>query len=139
MPILSLMSKIIFMKYLLPVQHVPIPKWKSPEFLEIWYIWYSNYVNLDFTVKKNYEIFTTCLAKIGPKIKSTQNLLKFGTLEISNMPISILILKMIFIKYLPHVRPILVSKLKVPWFIDIWYIWYFKYADLDFNVKNDFY
>ena len=37
----------------------------------------------------------------GPKIKSSQNLLKLGTFGISNMPISISMSKMIFVKYLP--------------------------------------
>ena len=27
---------------------------------------------------------------------------------------------------------------KCPEFIEIWHIWYFKYVDLNFNVKNDF-
>ena len=37
-------------------------------------------------------------------MKSAQNLLKFGTFDISNMPVSILMSKMIFMKYLPAVR-----------------------------------
>ena len=41
--------------------------------------------------------------KLIPKIKNAQNLLKFGTFDISNMLISILVPKMTFIKYL---RPI---------------------------------
>ena len=91
-------------------------------------------------------------------------------------------LKIIFIKYLPPVRPKLVPKLKMlrvflnlahlvfqtcgfpfsceKWFllniyhllghnysqnqkcsefIEIWYIWYFKYAGFDFNVQKIFY
>ena len=39
---------------------------------------------------------STCLAWIGPKIKSAQNLLEFGTFDISYMSISILAQKMIF-------------------------------------------
>ena len=35
---------------------------------------------------------------MGPKIKSAQNLLKFGTFDISNIPILILVSKMIFSK-----------------------------------------
>ena len=103
--------------------------------------------------------------------------MQFGTFDISNMTISILMSKMIFIKHLPPVRPKLVPKQKVlriywnlahsvfqicqswfwcgklfllniypncsqtykcPEFIEIWHIWYFKYTNLDFNVKNDF-
>ena len=41
-----------------------------------------------FKCKKNYEIFTSCYAQIGPKIENAQNLLKFGTFDISNIPIS---------------------------------------------------
>ena len=44
-----------------------------------------------------------------------------------------------FLKYLPPVRPKLVPKLKKSEFIEIWQILYFKYGDLDFNVKNEFY
>ena len=74
-------------------------------------MWYFEYLNFDSDVK-NYtlEILTTCTAQIGPKIKSAQNLLKFGTFNISNMPISTLMSKMIFIKYLPPVRPRFVPK-----------------------------
>ena len=43
------------------------------------------------------------------KIENAQNLLKFGTCDISNIPISILMLKIFFIKYLPPVRPKLVQ------------------------------
>ena len=50
---------------------------------------------------------------MGSKIKNAQNLLKFDTFDIPNMPISILMSKMIFIKYLPPVGPKLVPKLKV--------------------------
>ena len=58
------------------------------------------YSNLKFDIKNYfYQIFTTCKAQTGPKIKSTQNLLKFGTFDISNMPISILMSKIIFIKF----------------------------------------
>ena len=35
-------------------------------------------------------MFVVCLAQISSKIKNTQNLLKIGLLNISNMPISIL-------------------------------------------------
>ena len=45
------------------------------------------------------------MAQIGRKIKSAQNLLKSGTFDILNMRIWILISKMVFIKYLPPVRP----------------------------------
>ena len=41
--------------------------------------------------------------KLIPKIKNAQNLLKFGTFDISNMLISILVPKMTFIKYLPPI------------------------------------
>ena len=75
-------------------------------------------------------MLTTCLVQIGLNVKSTQNLMKFGTFDILNMPISILmkfgtfdilnmpisilVSKMIFIKYLPPFRPKLVQKLKIP-------------------------
>ena len=48
-----------------------------------------------------------------PKIKNAQNLLKSGTFDISSMPISILMSKTIFKKYLPPVRPKLVPKSKL--------------------------
>ena len=123
-------------------------------------------------------IFMKYLPPVRPKIKNYQNLLKFDTFDISNIPIS----KIIFITYLPPVRPKMVPKWKMfriywnlahlifqisrsrfwcekwfllniyhlldqnwsqnwkcPEFIGIWHIWYFKYADLDFNVKKDFF
>ena len=71
-------------------------------------------------------------------MKNVQNLLKFGTFDISNIQISILMWKMIFIKYLSSVGPKLIPKLKVPriyW--DLAHL-IFQISDLDFNVKNDF-
>ena len=61
-------------------------------------------------------------AKLVPKLKNAQNLLKFGTFDISNTQISILLSKIILIKYLPHVRSKLVPKLKCSEFIEIWHI-----------------
>ena len=60
-----------------------------------------------------YKICLFCLAQIGPKIKSDQNLLKFGTFGIWNLPILILMSKMVFDKYFPPVRPKLIPKLKM--------------------------
>ena len=102
-------------------------------------MWYFEYLDLDFDVKNYfYEILTTCSPQIGPKIENAQNLLKLGTFDIWNMTISILMLKMIFIEYLPPVRPKLAPKLKM--LRIYWYLahWYFKYLDLDFDVKNYF-
>ena len=71
-------------------------------------------INNSYNVKNNfYEIFTTCSAQIGSKIESAQDLLKFGVFDNLNIPISILMSKMIFIKYLPTARLKLVPKLKV--------------------------
>ena len=52
-------------------------------------------------------------------MKNAQNLLKFGLIDISNMPISILMSKMIFIKYLAPVRPKFVQNQKYSEFIEI--------------------
>ena len=48
-----------------------------------------------------------------PKLKNAQNLSKFGTSNISSLPISILMSKIIFMKYLPPVGPKLVAKSKM--------------------------
>ena len=93
------------------------PNWsqnkKGLEFIEIWRIWYFKYGDLHFNVKNNfYEIFATCYAQIIPKIKNAQDRLKFSTFDISNIPVLILISKIIFMKYLPVVRPKLVPKYK---------------------------
>ena len=108
------MSKIIFMKYLPPPRPKMVPKLKM---LRI----YWNLAHVIFRISRSrfwcqklfLVILTICSAKIGPKIKSANNVLKFSTFDISNMPISILIWKMIFIKYLPPVRPKLVPKLNM--------------------------
>ena len=52
------------------------------------------------------------MAQIGHKIKSTQNLLKFGTIDISNTLALIFMGNIVFIKYLPPALPKLVPKLK---------------------------
>ena len=67
------------------------------------------------------------------------NLLKFATSNISNMPNSVLMSKISFMKYLPPVRPKLIPKLKSSEVIEIWHIRYFKYANFDYDVKNGFY
>ena len=104
------MSKIIFMKYLPPVRPKMVPKLKM---LRI----YWNLVHVVFWISQSrircQKLLITCLNQIGPKIKSAQNLLKFGTFDISNMPVSILMSKMIFIKCLPRITPNLVPKLKM--------------------------
>ena len=51
--------------------------------------------------------------KYLPRLKNAQNLLKFDIFDISNMPISLLISKIIVIKYSPIVRPKLVPKSKM--------------------------
>ena len=51
---------------------------------------YFEYLDLHFDVKNfSYSIFTTCSAKIGPKIKKASKLFKFGIFNISNIPILI--------------------------------------------------
>ena len=72
---------------------------KCSGFIEIWHIRYFKYANLYFDVKNDfYQIFTTWWAQILLKIKNAQDLLKFGTFDISNMPISIFMSKIIFMK-----------------------------------------
>ena len=68
------------------LNHLFGPNWsqneKCSEFIEIWHIQYFKYFNLDFDVKNGfYEMF---------KIENAQDLLKFGTFDISNIPILIL-------------------------------------------------
>ena len=47
---------------------------KCSEFIEIWHIRYFKYANLDFEVKNAfYEIFTSCQAKLTPKLKLLWN------------------------------------------------------------------
>ena len=121
MLIVILMSKIIFMKYLPPARPQMVLKLKCSEFIEIWHIYYFKYAdlyfkyaNLYFNVKNNFqEIFTTCQTKIGPKIKIAQILLKLGAFDISNIPILILMSKLVFIKQLLPIKPKLVPRLKI--------------------------
>ena len=108
------MSKIMFMKYFPPIRPKMVSKLKAHRI-------YWNLTHVIFRISRSrfwcqklfLVILTICSAKIGPKIKSANNVLKFSTFDISNMPISILIWKMIFIKYLPPVRPKLVPKLNM--------------------------
>ena len=55
-------------------------------------------------------VFMKYLPPFSPETKSAQNLLKFGTFGISNMSLSILLSKRIFINYLPIVEPKLAPK-----------------------------
>ena len=71
-------------------------------------------INSSYNVKNNfYEIFTTCQAKNSPKIKNAQKSSKFATSDISSRLISILMSKIIFMKYLPPGKPKLVPKIKM--------------------------
>ena len=71
-------------------------------------------INCSYNVKINfYEIFITCLFQNGLKTKNAHNLLKFDKCDISNIQISILMSKSIFINYLPPVRPKLLPKLNM--------------------------
>ena len=109
-PISILMSKIIFIKYLPPVRSRLVPKLKV---LRI----YWNLAQLIFRVSRSqfwcqrwflwnvYQLLGPNWPQIGYKIKSTQNLLKFNTFHISNIPILNLVSKIIFIKFLPPVWP----------------------------------
>ena len=55
----------------------------------------------------------SCQDKIGPKTKNAQNLLKLGTYDISNKPVSILMSEIVYIKYLAIVKLKLVPKSKI--------------------------
>ena len=60
-----------------------------------------------------YEISTSCSAETNSKIKNAQDLLKFGTFDIWNISIFMLMPQIIFIKYLPRLQLKLVPKLKM--------------------------
>ena len=117
----TLVSKIIFMKYLPPVRPKMVLKLKIVRI-------YWNLAHLIFQVCRSlFECLKQFLWNIyhllypnSPKIKNAQNLLKFGRIDISNMPISILMSKISFMKYLPPVRPKLAPKLKM--FRIYWYL-----------------
>ena len=114
MLISSLMSEMIFIKYLPPVRPKLVQNKNAQNLLEFSLYWYFEYNDFYFKVKKKCcEIFVVCLAQISSKNKNTQNLLKIGLLNISNMPISILNSKKKKIRYLPPATPKLVSKLKI--------------------------
>ena len=83
-------------------------------------------------------IFMKYLPHVRPKLVPKLKTLKIGSFDISNIPTSILMSKIISIKYLPLGRPKLVAKLNLE-FTEIRHIRYFKYANLDFNVRNGFY
>ena len=113
MAILILMSKIIFMKYLPPA--ILGLNWsenyKCSELIEIWHIWYFWYANLDFKVKNYfYQLFTTQHLSHN---QSAQNLLKRNLIDNSSMPMLILMWKIIFVKYLEHVRHKLATRLNL--------------------------
>ena len=83
-------------------------------------------------------IFMKYLPHVRPKLVPKLKTLRIGSFDISNIPTSILMSKIISIKYLPLGRPKLVAKLNLE-FTEIRHIRYFKYANLDFNVRNGFY
>ena len=112
MPIYILMSKTIFKKYLRTVGPKLVPKlkvltiyWNLAQLI-FWTSWSRSWC------QKLFLLDNTCWAQIGPKIESTQNLLKFGTIDISSVTIFILMSKIVFIKYLLPVR----SKMVPNWY-----------------------
>ena len=54
------------------------------------------------------------LPPVRPKLGNAQDLLKFSTFDILNIPIFILMSKITFIKNLAPARPKLIPKLKMP-------------------------
>ena len=134
------MSKIIFIKYLPPVRPKLVPKLKVIRIC--WNLAYSIFQICQprFWCQKCFLWIIYLL--LGPNWSQNQEcsgLLKFGTFDISNIPISLLMSKIIFIKYLPLVRCKLVAKLKV--LIIYWNLAHsiFQYVNLNFDVKNGFY
>ena len=86
--IAHIMSKIIFMRYLPPVRPKMVPKLKM---LRI----YWNLTHVIFRIPQSrfwcqklflLNIYHQIFTQIGPKIKSTLNLLKFGTFSIVEPP-----------------------------------------------------
>ena len=76
-------------------------------------MWCFEYPDLDIDIKNYfYQMFTTCSAQIGRKTKSAQDLLKFGTCDISNIAISILMSKIIFYQIFTSCYSQIGSKLK---------------------------
>ena len=110
----QIMSKIIFRKYLPPVRPKLVPKLKM---LRI----YWSLTQMMFRISRSWFwcqkwFLLNIYHLLGPswsKIKYAQKLLKFGLIDISSMPISILMSKIILMKYLPPVRPKLVPKMKM--------------------------
>ena len=94
MLILTLKSKIIFMKLLPP---------KLARKLKMLLI----YLNLAYVIFQICQFWFKCQKKkpwniyhlLGPKIDNAPNILKFGTFAVSNIPIYILKSKIIFIKF----------------------------------------
>ena len=115
-PILILMSKIIFVKkYLLPVGQNWSQNRKYSEFIEIWQIKYFKYVNLNFNVKNNFyeKIFTTCWAKNWSRNWKCSELIEIWhiwSFKYTHLDFNV---KIIFTKYLPIVKPKLVPKSKI--------------------------
>ena len=113
MPILILKSKIYFMKYLSSSRPKLAPKLKLLRIC--WNLVYLIFQVCQFQSKCKKKIiknkkFTTCQAQMSPKIENAHNWFQFCIFDISNIPISILMSKIIFIT---PVRPRLVPKLKM--------------------------
>ena len=107
------MGKLTFIKYLAPVWPKLVPKLKLLR--TYWYVAHLIFriSRSRFWCQKLFSLNTYHLFDPNyPKIKSAQNLLNFGTFDISNMLISILMSKMTFMKYLSSVRPKLTPKIK---------------------------
>ena len=115
----TLMLKMIFIKYLPPARPKLAPKLKM---LRI----YWNLAHLMFRISPSrfwcqrlFLLNIYHLISIGPKTKSTQNLLKFGTFNISSIS-RFWCQNCFFIKYFAIARPQLVQNEKYSEFIGIW-------------------
>ena len=127
----------IFIKYLPPVNPILVPKLKM---LRI----YWNLAYLIFRISQSrfwcQRLFLLNIYHLlGPNWSQNQKYLKFGTLDISNMPVSVFLWKMFFYQIFTNLLGLNWSK-NEKWseFLEIWLNWYFKSADLNFDVKNDF-
>ena len=140
MPISILTSKIIFMKYLPPARSKLVPKMKILRIYRNLAHLIFKYPDLKFDVK---VIFIKYLPPIRPTLVPKLRVLRiYWNLVHSIFQIcqSRFWCRKCF---LSNIYQLLGSNWpqneKCSEFIEIWPNWYFKYADLNFDVKNDFY
>ena len=138
MPILILISKMIFMKYLPPVKLKLVSKSKMLRIC--WNLGIFDILNIPISILMWKLIFIKYLPLFWPKLVTKLKVLRIYW-NLANLLFQICQSRFWYQKWFLWntyllLEPNSSQNKKCPRFIEIWHIWYLEYPNLNFDVKN---